>query len=38
MVSGVSKEFKGQGVGFWGLGVKQGPIHTKLYPKLLNNV
>jgi hypothetical protein len=31
-------KFKEQGVGFWGLGVKQGPNQTKLYPRLLNNV
>jgi hypothetical protein len=31
-------KFKEQGVGFWGLGVKQGPNQTKLYPSLLNNV
>jgi hypothetical protein len=32
------KEFTGQGWGFWGLGVKQGPNQAKLYPRLLNNV
>jgi hypothetical protein len=32
------KDFKGQGVGFWVLVIKQGPIQTKLYPRLLNNV
>jgi hypothetical protein len=32
------KEFKGQGCGFWVLSIKQGPNHTKLYPRLLNNV
>jgi hypothetical protein len=32
------KEFKGQGVGFWVLVIKQSPIQTKLYPRLLTNV
>jgi hypothetical protein len=38
MVSGVSKGIQRAGVGFWGLGIKQGPNQTKLYPRLLNNV
>jgi hypothetical protein len=32
------KEFKGQGIGFWVLVIKQGPNQPKLYPRLLNNV
>ena len=32
------KEFKGQGIGFWVLVIKQGPNQLKLYPRLLNNV
>jgi hypothetical protein len=32
------KEFKGQGVGFWVLVIKQGLNQIKLYPRLLNNV
>jgi hypothetical protein len=32
------KEFKGQGCGFWVLVIKQSPIQTKLYPRLLTNV
>jgi hypothetical protein len=32
------KEFKGQGIGFWVLGIKQSLIQTKLYPRLLTNV
>jgi hypothetical protein len=32
------KEFKGQGVGFRVLVIKQSPIQTKLYPRLLNKV
>jgi hypothetical protein len=32
------KEFKGQGVRFWVLVIKQSPIQTKLYPRLLNKV
>jgi hypothetical protein len=31
-------EFKGQGVGFWVLIIKQGPDHTKFYPRLLSDV
>jgi hypothetical protein len=31
-------KFKEQGVGFWVLIIKQGPNHTKLYPRLLINV
>jgi hypothetical protein len=30
-------KFIGQWVGFWVLSIKQGPNHTKLYPRLLNN-
>jgi hypothetical protein len=29
-------KFIGQGVVFWVLSIKQGPNHTKLYPRLLN--
>jgi hypothetical protein len=31
-------KFIGQGVGFWVLSIKQGPNHTKFYPRLLNNL
>jgi hypothetical protein len=31
-------KFKEQGWGFWVLILKQGPNHTKFYPRLLNNV
>jgi hypothetical protein len=31
-------KFEEQGVGFWVLIIKQGPNHTKIYPRLLNNV
>jgi hypothetical protein len=31
-------KFTGQGVGFWVLSIKQGPNHSKLYLKLLNNI
>jgi hypothetical protein len=32
------KEFKGQGIGFWVLVIKQDPNQFKLHPRLLNNV
>jgi hypothetical protein len=32
------KDFKGQGVGFWVLVIKQGPNQNKFYPWLLTNV
>jgi hypothetical protein len=32
------KEFKGQGVGFRVLSIKQGSNQTKFYPRLLNDV
>jgi hypothetical protein len=32
------KEFKGQGVGFQVLSIKQGSNQTKFYPRLLNDV
>ena len=32
------KDFKGQGVGFWVLIIKQGSNQTKFYSKLLNKV
>jgi hypothetical protein len=31
-------KFKEQGAGFWVLSIKQGPNHTKFYPRLLNDV
>jgi hypothetical protein len=35
-VSGVNSEVHTAGVGFWVLGIKHGPNHTKLYPRFLN--
>jgi hypothetical protein len=32
------KEFKGQGIGFWVLSIKQGSNQTKLYPRPLNKM
>jgi hypothetical protein len=41
-VSGVGSEVHRAGttrrLGFWVLGTKHGPNHTKLYPRLLNNI
>jgi hypothetical protein len=38
-VSGVNSEVqRAGGVGFWVLSIKQGPNHTKLYPKLITKV
>jgi hypothetical protein len=31
-------KFIGQGLGFWVLSTKHGSNHTKLYPRLLNNI
>jgi hypothetical protein len=42
MVFGVSSEVLRAGftrrLVFWVLGTKHGPNHTKLYPRLLNNI
>jgi hypothetical protein len=38
-VFGVNSEVRrAGGPGFWVLSIKHGPIHTKFYPKLLNNI
>jgi hypothetical protein len=41
-VFGVNSEVHRAGIirrlGFWVLGTKHGPHHTKVYPRLLNNI
>jgi hypothetical protein len=31
-------KFIGHDLGFWVLSIKYGPKHTKIYPKLINNI
>jgi hypothetical protein len=33
-----SEVHRAGGIGFWVLSTKHGPNHTKLYPRLLNNI